>query len=280
MSAVFSSTKCGLVTLTESPTTDKISDLPGPGLDWCLFLDFDGTLTGIVEHPQDILVETRLIAVLGALQDLLEGAVAVISGRPVAEIDRFLTPLRLPVAGKHGLEYRMPDGRTVAPPAPGAALDRVRTHLEAAADADPRLMVEDKNHTVALHYRQAPERAEECRRLVAEALAAADGDLHVLEGKMVLEIKPGDSNKGEAVKTFMADPVFRDRRPLYAGDDVTDEDGFAVVNAMDGISIRIGGAEDTQAQYRMPDEAHFLDWLAAAEERLRAMKNDKGGGRS
>lgn len=274
----FPNTKYGLVTLTESPTNDKADGLPCPGLDWCLFLDFDGTLTGIVEHPQDIAVEARLIDILGALYELLDGAVAVISGRPIAEIDRFLVPLELPAAGKHGLEFRMPDGRRIAPPVPGKALGRIKARLEAAAEEDPRLMVEDKDHTVALHYRQAPERAEDCRRLVRQALAAEDPDLHVLEGKMVLEIKPGDSNKGEAVKTFMAEPVFRDRRPLYAGDDITDEDGFAVVNAMNGVSIRIGDAEKTQALYRMADEAGFLNWLAAARDGLQAAKQNQDGG--
>lgn len=250
--------------------------IPAPQLNWCLFFDFDGTLAHIAEHPDAIEVEHHLVETLTALEARLDGAVAIVSGRPIAQIDRFLAPLKLTAAGKHGLECRLPGGVLSPPVAPVAALARVKQKLADVVAADPRLLLEDKEHTIALHYRKAPDAESLCRAAVTEALAGEQDDLHVLDGKMVLEIKPAHSNKGAAIEQFMADAVFQNRQPLFAGDDVTDEDGFVVVNTMGGISIKVGAECDTSAQYHVRDVNAFLDWLQDLKDGLDTLAEKNG----
>jgi trehalose 6-phosphate phosphatase len=234
--------------------------LPVPQRNWSLFLDFDGTLTRIADRPGDVHVDARLTETLAALTRLLGGAVAVVSGRPLAEIDHFLMPLRVAGAGKHGLECRLPGGGLEAPPGRPASLARVKARLLPAIVADPRLILEDKEQTLALHFRQAPEKEAACRSLVAAALRG-EGGREVLEGKMVFEVKPLGNDKGTAIETLMRHPVFAGRVPVFAGDDITDEDGFRAVNAMNGISVRVGCTGRTAAQYSIRDVDAVLAWL-------------------
>jgi len=257
--------------------TDPASVLPPASLDWALFLDFDGTLAPLARHPDAVAVQPSLIHSLRGLSKSLDGAVAVVSGRPISQIDRFLAPLRLAVAGKHGLESRLPSGEIVTPVAAHPGLQRVKARLADIVACDPRLLLEDKVHTVALHYRQAPEREDECDRLVHQVVDSMDGGLQVLHGKMVLEVKPVGSNKGVAISRLMEEPVFAGRRPVFAGDDVTDEDGFAAVNALGGISIRVGPAQATAARYCMADVDAFASWLAGAEAALAHLAVERKG---
>lgn len=255
-----------------------VAGIPTPALDWCFFFDFDGTLAHFAQHPEDVAVEHHLIGTLATLYEFLDGAVAIVSGRPIRQIDRFLSPLVLPAAGIHGLECRMPDGNIVQSPDRGRDLAEIKARLAAAIAGDDRLYLEDKEHTLALHFRRAPEMEGECRRIVDEALAEHSPDLQVLTGKMVLEIKPAHGNKGTAVEAFLTHPSFRGRLPCYAGDDVTDEDAFRVVNARNGISIRVGDDGATQAQYSVDGIDTFLEWLDAACRTLAAQKDSQSQG--
>jgi len=241
-------------------------DLPSPRLDWCLFLDFDGTLVEIADSPQAVRAERHLTGTLTAISDRLGGALAIVSGRPVAEIDRHLDHDGFPAAGLHGLEMRRCPGHPVSridvdPP----AVD-IREALTAFTDSQPGVVLENKDIALALHYRARPDLAEACAGAVREAIVG-HGNLHVLNGKMVIEVKPAAADKGRAVRRFMEDAPFRGRVPVFVGDDVTDEDGFQVARTLGGFGIKIGEG-DTAAHFRIKSVSAFLKWLAALPDRL------------
>ena len=234
---------------------------PGSDAAWALFLDFDGTLVDLAATPNAVVVPARLRAILSACASSFDGAVAIVSGRPIAALDRLLDPLRLPAAGLHGLELRMPDGTMEHAARAAPLLAGLRTRFLSLAQQDPRLLVEDKGSALALHFRRAPEREEELRALVSGAAGRYEGH-HVLHGKKVVEVRPARADKGDAVARFLQAPPFSERRPVFAGDDVTDEDGFAAVNRLGGISIKVGAGE-TEATCRVPSVAALHDWLNA-----------------
>ena len=232
---------------------------PG-GAAWALFLDFDGTLIDLAATPDAVVVPPRLREVLAACADAFDGAVAIVSGRPIAVLDAMLRPLMLPAAGLHGLELRLADG-TVERVAHGAiGLAGLRARFMSLARDDARLVVEDKGSSLALHFRRAPERERELRALFAGAATMRNGH-QVMHGKMVLEVRPEHADKGTAVTRFLETPPFAGRKPVFAGDDITDEDGFAAVNRRGGISIKVGEGE-TAANCRLPDVVALHTWLA------------------
>lgn len=237
-----------------------MTPLPRFDPNWALFLDFDGTLAEIADTPERVEVEARLGPSLHAMYDALHGALAIISGRPIAEIDAFLDPLVLPVAGLHGLERRTPGGSIVRHAKVGTALQEARRGLDALARSIPGVRIEDKSLTLAVHYRAAPHAANACRRAVEEAIRRGGG-LHVLEGRKVFEIKPSGIDKGTAIAEYLAEPPFAGRTAVFVGDDASDEDGFAAVNRRGGQSIRVGEGARTAAQTRVPAVSDVLDWL-------------------
>ena len=230
------------------------------GAPWALFLDFDGTLIDLATTPDAVVVPPKLRAILSGCIAAFDGAVAIVSGRPIAALDALLDPLRLPAAGLHGLEQRMPDGTLERAARRGRGLTALRTRLHSLAQEDARLIVEDKGSSLALHFRRAPEREHELREFVTGAATPHNGH-HVMHGKMVLEVRPTHADKGTAVARFLETPPFAGRRPVFAGDDVTDEDGFAVVNRIGGISVKVGTGE-SEATFRVPDVDTLHDWLA------------------
>jgi trehalose 6-phosphate phosphatase len=238
----------------------QLERLPEFDRRWAVFLDFDGTLAEFAEAPHLVEVDAALPGTLMRLHDALGGALAVISGRPVREIDAFLAPLSLPTAGLHGLEWRHAQRETHDVHTANGDIVQVREALEAFAASIPGLQIEDKRRTVALHYRRAPDAEAACREAVTEALAGHEA-LCVLAGKMVFEIKPRGIDKGTAITRFMSEAPFGGRIPLFAGDDVTDEDGFAAVNARSGISIRVGDSRSTLARFRTDGVPALLSWL-------------------
>jgi trehalose 6-phosphate phosphatase len=202
-----------------------------------LFLDFDGTLVDIAPEPGAVVIPSGLVPTLSALQNYLGGAVAVVSGRPIREIDQFLRPLHLPVAGVHGAERRAADGAVDR--MPPHALDAVERAASVLAMRYPELLVEHKDRSIAVHYRQAPRLEAECLEAMQEAVSRSPG-LVLLRGKMVVEAKPGAATKGSAIEAFLREEPFAGRTPVFVGDDVTDEGGFAAVQRLGGLGVKVG----------------------------------------
>ncbi len=250
--------------------------LPAPQADWALFLDFDGTLADIAASPCRVSIDPRLPATLAALSDALDGAVALVSGRPLAQLDAILAPLVLPACGLHGLERRRADGSVIRAEGPTAALAAARQRLGAFAATASGVVLEDKGLSLALHYRGAPEREADCRDAAEAALAAGGGELHLLDGKMIFELKPHGANKGSAIEAFLAEAPFAGRVPAFAGDDRTDEDGFDAVNRRGGVTVRVGDGASTRARWRIGTVDELLVWLAAAPAAIAAATNDDG----
>ena len=236
--------------------------------DWALFLDVDGTLLSIAETPDAVEVSGRLRAALGHVVPLLDGAVALISGRPIAGLDRLFDPLRLPAAGLHGLERRDARGGMHKISA-DAGLDNLREPLRVFASANPGVLLEDKGAALALHYRRVPAAENAVRQLMTGMAATMPGKLRVLSGKMVVEIAPALADKGKAISAFMSEAPFAGRRPVFVGDDVTDEDGFDVVNKLGGYAVRVGSATASAASYQFADVAAVIDWLEVLPGQLR-----------
>jgi trehalose 6-phosphate phosphatase len=232
--------------------------LPPVSANAAFFIDFDGTLVEIAPRPDLVEVEPRVIHVLDSLSGKFGQAVAVVTGRPLAVVDGFLAPLKLPVAAEHGSIRRDASGLVHEDVRSIEAVKAAAARLEPLVGANVGLLLERKQASVALHFRQRPELVEVCREAVADAVAGIDG-LVVLPGKMIFELRPQGIDKGVAVANFLDEAPFKGRLPLYIGDDVTDEHAFAVVNALGGITVRIDGG-DTAAQYRTDRQGLFA-WL-------------------
>ena len=234
---------------------------PPPALDWALFLDLDGTLVELAEAPRAVRIEADLLALLDSLRQVLHGAVALVSGRSLADLDRMLGVGQWPAAGQHGLEIRHAAGRVTAQPAPEATWAAVRQSLDALVRRHPGLLLEEKGLSLALHYRQAPRLAAHVRRAVREAVERSGDGLRVIRGRRVVEVMPAGASKGAAVNSLMATSPFLGRLPVFVGDDVTDEEAFATVGDLQGISVKVGPGP-TAANYRLPDVTAVRRWLA------------------
>jgi trehalose 6-phosphate phosphatase len=206
-----------------------------------ILLDVDGTILDIAPTPQAVQVPESLRRTLAVVREAVDGALALASGRPLADLDAIFAPLRLPAIGGHGAEIRLvAGGGTIARRA--APLDqRFKKMLKDIAARHPGVMMEDKDYSIALHYRLAP---NEGPALVAEVRQAceawADRSIEPLAGKAVIEIKAARFNKGSAVRELMSHPPFAGRTPIFIGDDKTDEDAFAVMPEFDGLAISVG----------------------------------------
>ena len=238
---------------------------PPPELDAgsvALFLDVDGTLVEIERDPGAVYVPERLSRILADLQRETGGALALVSGRTLAQLDELFAPLRLSAAGLHGLERRNLRTEIVRARPDPAILEAARAQLAAFADRHRGVLLEDKGLTLALHYRNAPAQQDAANAAAEAAVAASQGALVLLRGKMVLELKPPGFDKGQAIAAFMSEPPFAGRRPVFAGDDVTDEAGFEAVNEQGGVTIRIGNdAAPTAARHGQPDVGAMQRWL-------------------
>jgi len=231
--------------------------------DWALFLDVDGTLLKIAAAPDAVSVPQRLIDLLAKLGERLGGALALVSGRLIVDIDGLFAPLRLPVAGAHGAERRAASGRLQRRDDSDALVAAKRRLAEWTA-AHPGTLLEDKGSALALHYRQAPAFEAAAKHAVADALLAAGPDFHLQEGKKVLEIRADGVGKGRAIAAFMSEPPFAGRLPVFVGDDLTDEAGFETVNRLGGHSIAVGVDRATHAKWHLADEASVVAWLEAS----------------
>jgi trehalose 6-phosphate phosphatase len=236
---------------------------PPPASDWALFLDIDGTLLTHAETPDAVYVDDALRALLEQLRSLCGGALALVSGRAVDDVDALFAPLVLPVAGQHGVERRDATGVHHQLPFPEEHLRQVAQRFAAFKARHPGIVFEDKGHSLALHYRLAPQLEREVRALVEHAVADLGGDFELQAGKMVVELKPGGHDKGSAIETFMAEAPFAGRTPVFIGDDLTDEFGFTTVQRLGGHAVKVGEGE-TVADWRLADVAGVRAWLAGA----------------
>ena len=237
---------------------------PPPGLraaEIALFLDVDGTLLEIEREPGAVHVPERLCHILEQLHSATGGALALVSGRSLDQLDRLFSPLRLSAAGLHGLERRNLGVKIERAAPDPAAFERARRRLEAFADAHEGVLLEDKGLTLALHYRKAPEAANAAIAAAEAAVAESEGALVLLHGKMVCELKPPGIDKGRAIAAFLDEPPFAGRLPVFAGDDVTDETGFETINRQSGVSIRIGDSRPTAAAFGCANVAAMQTWL-------------------
>jgi trehalose 6-phosphate phosphatase len=235
--------------------------MPPFAADWSFFLDIDGTLLEFAARPQEVRVEAGLLDLLNQLSVSTGGAVALVSGRSVEDIDKLFLPLTFPAAGQHGTERRAADGaiRRHAPPV--ERLGYAAAELVRLTAAHAGLVLENKGMTLALHYRLAPGlRALAEREMRAIAAGLGDG-FELQNGKFVIEIKPSGKDKGSAIAEFIAEAPFAGRRPVFIGDDLTDEPGFDVVNRVGGHSVKVGPGI-TRARWHLFDAAAVRRWLA------------------
>ncbi len=250
------------VTLS-APRRRRTAGVPSPTRELAYFIDLDGTLLEIVSRPGDVQVDAELRATITALTTLTGGAVAIITGRTVAEVDHLFPALHLPVAGQHGLERRAPSGEVSRFSLPLPAFGVARTRLREVVQRHPSLLLEDKGLSLALHYRRAPALASYAHRVMRQVGREAGTEFCVQRGKRVVELKLAGRDKGTAIRTFLTEPPFRGRCPVFIGDDMTDEYGFAVINEFDGISVKVGPGR-TLASWRMRDVRAVRRWLDLA----------------
>ena len=235
-----------------------------------VFLDFDGTLVDLAPTPDGVRLEPGVVEALALLAERHGGALALISGRPVAQIDAMLAPLVLPVAGVHGVERRGADGQLHVAATPDVA--PVLARARALAAMYPGLLVEQKRGAVALHYRLAPELEHLCSQEMTAAVQACPGVL-LLHGKMVLEAKPAATDKGGAIAAFMQETPFAGRRPVFAGDDTTDEAGFVFVQQVGGQGVKVGSGPSA-ATLRLASPGTLRTALLAASVSPEGVNDD------
>jgi trehalose 6-phosphate phosphatase len=240
-------------------TVARLPPIPSFG-DLALLLDIDGTILDIAPTPQKVVVPETLRSTLRRLSALTNGALAFVSGRSLGDLDRLFAPLRLPAIAGHGAEIRLVPGRerklgrtpTLEPP--------LKTKFDAIAELGPGIVVEDKDYAIALHYRLAPEKEAALREAVA-AICAEEPSIEILPGKYVLEIKKQGFSKATGVRDLMKHPPFAGRRPIFIGDDTTDETVFAIMPEFDGFAFSVGNAvRVVDGHFEGPPAVR--DWLA------------------
>jgi trehalose 6-phosphate phosphatase len=246
---------------------DPASDaLAGRDAAWALFLDFDGTLVDISERPEAVIVDPALGSTLARLRDRLGGALAIVTGRRVETIDEFLVPYRFDVAGLHGAEHRL-DGRFQPCRAEDhPELRRAVAALHARFEHHPDVLIEDKGCSVAVHWRLAPQFAEFASAAVQDMARALGADYRLQFGKAVAEVVPARATKGAVIEDFLTRAPYLGRRPVFIGDDLTDEHAFEAVNARSGISVRVGLGQ-TRARHRVETPAALRHCLTTWADR-------------
>jgi len=241
--------------LCAQPSLPAIGDLQ----DHCLFLAFDGALVEIADHPDAVRIDAAMLQFLENLRDASGRALALVSGRDIGVIDRLIHPLILPVAGVHGLQRRDAGGRLHSPVIDQSVVESIAAEAKAAFRLEPGIVIEKKTGAVAIHFRLRPDFEKRCRAFVRKSLRARS-DLHLIEGKMVFEVRLSGPDKGAVVDVFLDERPFKGKTPIYVGDDATDEPAFAAVNARGGLSVKVGAGR-TVARFRAKDTADLRHWL-------------------
>jgi trehalose 6-phosphate phosphatase len=239
--------------------------VPLPHNDWCLFLDVDGTLLELADSPGGVAVDAALPPLLARLRDAARGAVALVSGRTIENLDRLLDTRGMPVAGLHGCERR--DARGVLHVAPVAReqLVELRAGLQRLVARHPGLLLEDKGAGVALHFLKARQLEHELRAEVSLLAAPLVPQFAILDGHAVIEVKPAAHTKGSAVDAYLEEAPFKGRVPIFIGDDTTDYDGFAAVRRHGGLAIAVGSR--VKSEWWLPGPAAVRSWLDQLAEK-------------
>jgi trehalose 6-phosphate phosphatase len=226
-----------------------------------LLLDVDGTLLDIAPTPDEVVVPPLLLQILADLIHRSHGAVALVSGRMIDTLDRIFSPLIVPAIGGHGAEMRLSPNASVLRKSNIVLPDLLRDRLHELAEGDARLILEDKSHSAALHYRLAPEREMFLKNALHEIVETEPGDnVEFLCGKYVIDIKPKTVNKGHAVRELMRHEPFAGRIPLFIGDDTTDESVFAILPDLNGTGYSVGRSfAGTQGKFETPQDVR--GWL-------------------
>jgi trehalose 6-phosphate phosphatase len=206
-----------------------------------ILLDVDGTLLDIAPTPHAVEVPSDLRRILGRLSEQTGGALALVSGRPISDLDSIFAPFCPPAIGGHGAEMRL-SGEKIAFTSPSLSAE-LKKSLQAVSIGKPGVLVEDKKYGVAVHFRLAPQFADAVRKEVDAICAMFPAEeTEILRGKSVVDVKRGAFNKGTGVRELMLHAPFRGRRPIFIGDDVTDEAAFAVMPEYKGLSLAVGDA--------------------------------------
>ena len=241
----------------------RSTGLPAPDVGWAYFFDIDGTLADFAPTPSEIRLEHDLHKLIRDLHRDGGGALALVSGRAIDNVDSIFGTPHLPVAGNHGLERRNAAGRHSRHDSTSEKLEQARTRLLDVASRHDGLTLEDKGMSLALHYRAAPALASFAHRTMRAVHGHMGPEYAILTGKRIIELKPSGKDKGEAVLEFMDEEPFLGRTPVFVGDDLTDEHGFAVVNSLGGHSIKVGAGR-TVARWRLSDVRAVRLWLEQA----------------
>lgn len=248
--------------MTATSPAAALASLLGASADRALFLDFDGTLVDIAPTPDEVRVEPGVREHLARLRGPLGGALMLVSGRGIPVLDGFLSPLRLDAAGLHGIELRLGEVLRPCRPEEHPELRQALAEIRSRLAGEPGLLVEDKGCSFAVHWRLADRARAELGEALVEGAAERLGPGYRLQrGKMVGEILPARASKGAVIEDVLQRPPYRGRLPVFIGDDVTDEHGFAAVNARGGLSVKVGDGP-TQAKRRLPGPAALRELLA------------------
>jgi len=230
--------------------------------DLAFFLDVDGTLLELASRPDAVVVEGQTRDLLRDLVRASGGAVAFVSGRSIVTLDRLFQPIQLPSAGLHGFERRSASGEYFhCPVPPDEVLDQARTQLRALAERFPGVLLEDKQFALAIHYRQVPVFEPKLLQAVEEIARPLRESFEIQHGRLVIELRPRGSTKADAVAAFMRETPFRGRKPIFVGDDFTDECAFAWVNAAEGYSVAVGVDRPSAARAHLPSVLAVHEWL-------------------
>ncbi|WLI76102.1 trehalose-phosphatase [Kosakonia sp. H02] len=257
---------------------DALSVPPLISGNFAFFFDLDGTLADIKPRPDDVFIPEQVLTTLSLLAKMNNGALALISGRSINELDALVKPYRFPLAGVHGAERRDINGQTERVTLPKEVLIPLEQALRHGLASLDGVQLEAKGMAFALHYRQAPQH-EEAVFALARYMVEEFPQLAMQPGKCVVELKPSGIHKGAAIEAFLRTPPFTGRKPVFLGDDLTDEHGFKTVNQLGGISIKVGTGA-TQAQWRLADVGDVYQWLERVthqQQQEKALTNRRDG---
>jgi len=258
---------------SDNATTSVIPLLPDDLREFAILLDVDGTILDLAPTPREVWVPHELRETLAQLWDRTDGALAFVSGRPISELDLIFTPLQLPAIGGHGAEMRVRAGAAPGRPRIPPLEPRIKRMFAEIAEAGPGIIIEDKGYSLALHYRLAPDKEDIVLKAVAAICAGLpETSIELLPGKSMVEIKQVGFNKASGVRELMTYPPFAGRRPLFIGDDITDETVFAMLPEINGVPIVVGRS--------VPGVEHYFDNPAEVRRWLDRLSRSDGPARS